>query len=618
MEYLLKASAVIFIFYVCYKLFLQRETFFETNRWFLLTGIFASLLLPFIVIPVYVEYVPMVQQFIIANDGSVTSTAVEKSLDWIQVASLIYGLGALFITIKLSIEFSSLMSLLRKSRFHKKGDYTFIETQHKVLPFSFFKNIVYNKNQFSESELNHIINHEKVHAKQYHSLDVMLIQLLSAVFWFNPFIWLYKKELQQNLEFIADKEAQTISNCEKSYQTLLLKASIPNYQLVLANNFYNSLIKKRIVMLHKSKSSKLNVWKYALILPVLAVFLMSANTKEIYVEKATPANDQVSSADPSVTNTLDNILNASIEEEPVATPPTKVKTDTANKKQSNKNQSKNVTSSNPISGTALEQDMVMITKDFTDAQLEDLKKELAEKGITVKFKGIKRNGDNEITAIKIEVSSKKSNANYHTENDKPILPIKIGFDSEGGSLSIGNSGPKHAPHDAYTIVNKDGKYKIHTAGNADNVFVIASDDDNGSDHSEKIVVRSAGKNHVIRSKGKTVWVPKDDSDTIVLKEMKKGTVWISNDSDGKWVGNESDNKVYEFKKGGNNMFFVSTDSDKNPLFILDGKEITKKEMDALDPDSIEKIEVLKGDNATEKYGDKGKDGVILITTKDKK
>ena len=145
-------------------------------------------------------------------------------------------------------------------------------------PFSFFKYIVFNKTQFNDTELTHIINHEKVHAKQYHSLDIILVQLASALFWFNPFIWLYKKEIQQNLEFIADKEAQNISKCEKSYQTLLLKSSVPNYQLVLANNFYNSLIKKRIVMLHKSKSNNLKMWKYALVLPVLAVFLMSANT----------------------------------------------------------------------------------------------------------------------------------------------------------------------------------------------------------------------------------------------------------------------------------------------------------------------------------------------------
>jgi beta-lactamase regulating signal transducer with metallopeptidase domain len=252
MEYLLTASAVIFIFYTCYKVFLQRETFFESNRWFLLIGLIFAILMPFIVIPVYIEYVPVVQQFIVANAGTASQTAIEDPIDFIQIVFLIYSIGALYFLVKFIIELSSLLLLLKKNSSYKKGAFTFIETHHKVPPFSFFKYIVYNKNQFNETELNHIINHEKVHAKQYHSIDIMLIHIASTLFWFNPFIWLYKKVLQQNLEFIADKEAQIVSKCEKSYQTLLLKSSVPNYQLVLANNFYNSLIKKRIVMLHKS------------------------------------------------------------------------------------------------------------------------------------------------------------------------------------------------------------------------------------------------------------------------------------------------------------------------------------------------------------------------------
>jgi TonB-dependent SusC/RagA subfamily outer membrane receptor len=84
-----------------------------------------------------------------------------------------------------------------------------------------------------------------------------------------------------------------------------------------------------------------------------------------------------------------------------------------------------------------------------------------------------------------------------------------------------------------------------------------------------------------------------------------------------WVTKEDDHKVYEFDHDGKNKFYISTDGKETPLFILNGKEISKKEMDDLKPDSIDKIEVLKGDSATEKYGEKGKNGVILITTKDK-
>src|SRR5690606_37026592 len=119
-----------------------------------------------------------------------------------------------------------------------------------------------------------IITHEKTHANQYHSIDILLTQLSCIVLWFNPFIWFYNKDLKQNLEFIADKTTLKQNHCKKSYQYTLLKTSIPSHQMALSNNFYNSLIKKRIVMLHKSKSKKINQLKYALVIPVVALFLM--------------------------------------------------------------------------------------------------------------------------------------------------------------------------------------------------------------------------------------------------------------------------------------------------------------------------------------------------------
>jgi bla regulator protein BlaR1 len=115
MEYLLKASAVIIIFYTCYKLFLQRETFFESNRWFLLIGILTAVLIPLIIIPVYIEYVPVVQNFIINDDGSTTQTSIENTFNFKQLFYLVYSLGALFFLVKLSVELTSLLLLLKKN-----------------------------------------------------------------------------------------------------------------------------------------------------------------------------------------------------------------------------------------------------------------------------------------------------------------------------------------------------------------------------------------------------------------------------------------------------------------------------------------------------------------------
>lgn len=660
MEYLLKASAVIIIFYTCYKLLLECETFFETNRWFLLIGLLIAVIIPFVVIPIYIEYAPVVQNFIVTNDTIISQDKAQTSFNVMNIIYTVYGIGVLFFLVKLGIEFSSLLSLLKKNKPFKKGSYTFIETNNNVLPFSFFKHIVYNKQQFDESELDHIINHEKVHANQFHSIDIILIQIASTVFWFNPFIWLYKKEIQQNLEFIADKRAQTISNCEKSYQTLLLKASLPNYQFVLANNFYNTLIKKRIVMLHKSKSSKLNVWKYALVLPILAIFLMNANTKEIYIEKSAHIDASIANADPSVEKEINNILNSTEKKELVSGSLTDLKTTNINNEQSNKSFSKS--DQDPKAPKASDDhEVVVINKDITDSELESIKKQMDNKGITVKFKGVKRNSKNEITAIKIDVSSKKSNANYHTVSDDPIKPISINVEND--KISIGNSDYIHLGDHAFGFFSKDGNHNVHTSGKADNVFVFSGDDDD-----ENIVIRNADKIYTSpKSTGKAHFISEDGNVTaigakhIVIKENSNGKddtihvkktnignlVWVGKEQDGKlfkikenivlsdvgdtdtiivkklnkgnavWVDKEDENNIITLGTNKNRIFFTS-DEEEEPLFILNGKEITKKEMNDLKPDSIEKVEVLKGDGATEKYGDKGKNGVVLITTKDKK
>jgi bla regulator protein blaR1 len=364
----------------------------------------------------------------------------------------------------------------------------------------------------------------------------------------------------------------------------LLKTSLPNYQMALTNNFYNSLIKKRIVMLHKNRSKNRNLWKFTLILPLLALFIMSFNTKEIIIE------------DESSKNTTNNEI-------------------TTNK--------------------IVE---VIITKDYSEADFIKIKEELSEAGIALKFKGIKRNEKNEITAIKIEASSKNSNANFNTNSNEPIKPMKITIDTESNSISIGNASNLHfGKGEAFSFISKDGKHKIHKSGKGNNVFVFESDEheehekkhEHDDEHENVFIIKKDGKVH----KDKNVHVIRGDEDEII--EIKgdgknKHKIFVSSDKDRKvvreWISKEDgdenvwitdDEKALKIKTigKGNNKIFISGNGDKNPIFILDGKEVPKKVIDELDSDKIEKIEVLKGESATKEYGKKAKDGVVVITTK---
>ncbi|MFD2824166.1 M56 family metallopeptidase [Lacinutrix iliipiscaria] len=577
MEYLLKASAVTALFYLCYTLFLKRDTFFESNRWFLLIGLISTICLPFIVIPIYIENTG-VSEFIISNNAVIEQPHLEDAFSFLTLIPYIYSIGFVFFLIKLSIEFISLFKLLNSHVTKTCGAIKYIETENAIPPFSFFNYIVYNPKHFNAIELEDILNHEKAHVKQWHSVDILLAQIATIIFWFNPFIWLYKKDIQQNLEFIADQNAQRISICEKSYQHLLLKATVKNQHLVLTNNFYNSLIKKRIVMLHKSKSNQLNVLKYALVIPLLALFLMSFNTKDVYVE------------------------------------------------------SENTIAIAPIGDI----EIAIISKDFKDADLEKVKNEFKSKGVTLKFKGLKRNAAGEIIAIKIDAKSEKSSASFNTNSDEGIKPIKITYDSESNSISIGNGKVMHGKN--YYFSTADGKTKIHETHAKEkgrkHVYVISDDGEDDDAHEVEIIIEDEHGNAkkkgkvFTKKKSKVIHIDSDDDseeNVYIIKKGKDGKdikeeIILKGDGTHTWVEDEDeDGSTYKIRtignKDKNRMLFIANENGSSPLVLIDDKESTTEAMEKLNPDNIEKMEILKGDNATSIYGEKGKDGVIIVTTK---
>lgn len=597
MEYLIKVSAILLIFYACYKLFLERETFFESNRWFLLLGLITAFSIPLITIPIYVTKIAPDGSGITMAEGVQLASSQAIGFQWTEMITSLYLIGVMIFAVKFCLQVASLLNLIIKNEKFRSTNYTHVKINANISPFSFFNFIVYNPNQFQEEDLQYIIAHEKVHARQLHSLDILFTHIATIINWFNPLFWLYKNELQQNLEFIADHEAQKQSDCEKTYQHLLLKSTVPNYKMALVNNFYNSLIKKRIVMLHKNRSKNRNQWKIAIVLPLLAIFLMSFNTKEIITYEKP-----------------DHKIEAAVTTDLIA-----------------------------------DVEIIMINADMSDNDLKEITEKMKKNGVTLKFKGVKRNNNNEITDIEIVVKTKTSSATHYSADDGPINPIKIEI-RDNNSISIGNG--HDTGHRDFVFETKDGEHEIHRTKSGNSIFVHSSKDhdkDHDEDHEiiedgEKIIIKSNGKVHEIKKikNGNSIFISDDedgdhevieiigngdddgkkivirDGKKMVIRKDKDGNVlkeWIEKDGDNVWISGDDDSKVIILNKGKNKVFF-SGDGDTKPLFILDGKEVSKDVIDALDSEKIEKMEVLKGESATKKYGDKGKDGVILITTKD--
>ncbi len=138
MDYFLKASAIITLFYLCYKVFLQGETFFQSNRWFLLIGLFFAIFSPLLIIPIYIEYVPVPINF--SEFEGITTQQVETSeyqFNFFSLLTYIYSIGVVFLFAKLLIQLYSLKTLFKSNKNIRNGNYVFIETDKETTPFRF-------------------------------------------------------------------------------------------------------------------------------------------------------------------------------------------------------------------------------------------------------------------------------------------------------------------------------------------------------------------------------------------------------------------------------------------------------------------------------------------------
>ena len=385
--YLGKASLLLAVFYIAYYTLLKKETFFRSNRKFLLGGLLSAAVLPLLVLTrtVWVERgatAPTravdINQLLVMQENITPQTTA--GINWYDVAFGIYMAGVLLFFARFVIDIQSIRRVLTGKHAIKHQGFKYIDSESVSSPFSFFNYIVYNSKTLNASELESIIQHEKVHSAQMHSLDMIISQLFCVIFWFNPVIWVYKKAIAQNLEFIADAEAVKQIEDIKDYQKTLVKITVQPESTAIINHFYQSLIKKRIVMLNKKQSKLRNSWKYAVVFPALAAF-MFAFQLEVTAQEKDPDTDK----------------------------PNKV-----------------IFTSTKVALT--------ITKDSTNEDLEAEKSFFKDEFNTdVTFSDIKRNDKGEITAISVFVKSPEQSKQYTISGKNPIkdFDIAVTKDSNG-------------------------------------------------------------------------------------------------------------------------------------------------------------------------------------------
>lgn len=278
--YLIKANIALCLFYLAYRAGLRRLTFYTLNRFFLLTGIVFSSLFPLVdVNDFFNRNEKLAQQVVtyVPNLAAWQQPAQAEAFTVWTLLAWVFWVGVSVMFLRLVMQLVSLFFL------HKNTDPGNIEERRvrvmgsSMNPFSFFRHIYINPSLHSPEELQAILQHESIHVKEWHSADVLMGEVNNIFYWFNPGAWLMKTAIKENLEFLTDRKMLRTGVDKRSYQYSLVQVNSAQYAAGIANNFNFSHLKNRIKMMNKQKSSRLHIYRYAVLGCLTCGVLLSLN-----------------------------------------------------------------------------------------------------------------------------------------------------------------------------------------------------------------------------------------------------------------------------------------------------------------------------------------------------
>lgn len=264
--YIAEVGLFLSIFFLIYKLFFKSATFFRFNRIYLLTGLFASFILPL----VQFSYdVPVFQTAAEIPKSHLTATTDISNNDanyiWI-ILSLIYLSGSLILLVRNMMEYNKIHRLIKTGKPTKNSQYVIIDNENISSPFSVFKYILLNRKNLTYTEQELILKHEITHVTQKHWFDLFCSQCALALQWFNPLAWLYISSLKENHEFLADRAVLDTGCSPTLYQAVLINQRFQGPVFSFTNSFNYSNHLKRLTMMKKMKSSP---WKRLAVLALI-------------------------------------------------------------------------------------------------------------------------------------------------------------------------------------------------------------------------------------------------------------------------------------------------------------------------------------------------------------
>ncbi|MDR2815465.1 MAG: TonB-dependent receptor plug domain-containing protein [Proteiniphilum sp.] len=505
--WLLRASVLMALFYGLYKFFFSNNTFHNVNRFSLICMLLMIPALPlfrFNLIPEK-NLKPVTDTFL----ADFSSFPVMESMDmqpraeipWAQILTVLFAVGFLFTMTRYLIGLGRIVAIIRKSKKQTLDDHAVLcVTDKNISPFSWMRYIVLSSKELSVDN-QAVIRHEKAHIRLRHSFDMIFFDVFTCIFWFNPFSWLLRREIQSVHEYQADEQVLNQGIDSKQYQLLLIRKSVGEYKFALANNFRRRDLHKRIIMMKKNKTNRRMKWNYAMAFPVLFLAMVALSLPKMNAKVAAKENLPAEPAGNKITvsgQMMDYVSDDSLK---VAVP-----------------------------GLAQDKQGVIIVRPVDSLQ-GDVKK------VTLRTTGDKR----PLIIVDVTIISEEELQELNPDNIESISILK-----DKSSVDI------------YGDKGKDGVVLITTKNSPKNAITIVG----------------AGLTDSLR----------DDVKGLVIETKIIQNLGFSNEN--------------------------------RPLIILDGEKMSKDfDLNLIDTHDIESISVLKDKSATEIYGDEGKNGVIIITKK---
>lgn len=283
MIYILKVNIAIVLFYLGYYFLLRKLTFFYLNRCYLLVGTLFSLLYPSIDIASLIgrhQYLPQ-QNLQLLRFDDIVQTDRSTIVLW-EVLGVLFWAVVVLLVIRFIIRLMTLWSIHSKSEAAVYDYYHYRKVLLKINPFSFWKSIYMNPSLHEEKDLKKIFKHESVHVKELHTVDALFIEIICAVCWVNPAVWCMRLAIKENLEFLTDSKVLDSGVDRKTYQYSLVNMITQNHSTFIANHFNLKALKRRIQMMNKKNSSRLNLGKYFFLVPAITLSVTVFTVSKAY------------------------------------------------------------------------------------------------------------------------------------------------------------------------------------------------------------------------------------------------------------------------------------------------------------------------------------------------